>query len=100
MFGNTIYYIKKMFGNIKIATNDKHGYQRNSRLSCLVLAAALVAMIGTIVIEFDFDVGFYEFSDLKVGVWHAFTIARQAELQVFDVQAAGQPHRLIIGLDA
>jgi len=89
MFGNTIYYIKKMFGNIKIATNDKHGYQRNSRLSCLVLAAALVAMIGTVVVEFDFDVGFY-----------AFAVARQAEFHVFDVEATGYPHALVVGLDA
>jgi hypothetical protein len=78
MFGNTIYYIKKMFGNIKIATNDKHGYQRNSRLSCLVLAAALVAMVGTVVVEFDFDLGLDE-----------FTVARQTELHVLDVRGNG-----------
>ena len=52
-----------------------------------ILAAALVAMVGTVVVELDFDVGFYE-----------FTITRQAELHVLDVQATGYPHALVIRL--
>ena len=59
------------------------------RLSCLVLTAALVAMIGTVVVEFDFDIGLYE-----------FTVARQAELHVLDVEATGYPHAFVIRLDA
>ena len=55
----------------------------------LILAAALVAMVGTIIVEFDFDVGLYEFS-----------LARQTELHVLDVQATGYPHALVIRLDA
>ena len=41
MFGNTIYYIKKMFGNIKIATNDKHGYQGTRAYRALSLLLRL-----------------------------------------------------------
>jgi hypothetical protein len=45
-------------------------------------------MVGTVVVEFDFDVGLDE-----------FTVARQTELHVLDVQATGYPHGLVIGLD-
>ncbi len=68
-------------------SNDD-GRDEGFLLPCLVFAAALVAMVGTVVVEFDFDVGLDEFA-----------ITWQAELHVLDVQATGYPHGLVIGLD-
>ena len=58
-------------------------------LFCFVFRAALVAVIGAVVVEFDFDVGLLQ-----------FTLVRQLELDVLDVQTACYPHRLVVRLDA
>ena len=58
-------------------------------LFCLVLRTALVAVVGTVVVEFDFNVGLDE-----------LVITGQTELHVLDVQSTGYPHRLVVGLDA
>ncbi len=68
-------------------SNDD-GRDEGFLLSCFFFAATLVAMVGTIVVEFDFDVRLDK-----------FTVTRQAKLHVFDVQATGYPHGLVIGLD-
>ena len=54
----------------------------------LVLAAALVAVVGAVVVEFNLYVGLGEFA--RMG---------QAELEVLDADAAGHPHALVVGLN-
>jgi hypothetical protein len=54
----------------------------------LLSPAALVALVGTIIIQFYFHIRFRQFS-----------LVRQAELLVSDVQSAVYPHLFIISLN-
>ena len=58
------------------------------RLFCLVLRAALVTVVGAVVVQFNFYVRLLEFA-----------VVGQAELEVFDADAALAPHGLVISLD-
>ena len=59
----------------------------NCLFACLQ-RAALVAMVGAIVVEGYLDVGLAEVASV-----------RQLELHVADVQASVYPHLLVVGLD-
>ena len=57
-------------------------------LFCFVKGTPLGAVIGTVVVEFDLDVGFREGAR-----------AGQSPFHVFDVQTTGDPHGFVVGLD-
>jgi len=59
------------------------------RLFCFVLRTALVAVVGAVVVQFNFYVRLLKFA-----------VVGQAELEVLDADAALAPHRLVVGLEA
>ena len=53
-----------------------------------LLRTALVAVVGTVVVQLYLHVRFFQVCSV-----------RQAELQILDIQPSFYPHRLVVGLD-
>ena len=68
--------------------NDENDGNNGVFLSCFVFRTALVAMVGTVVVEFYFHVGFFQFA-----------FVGQAILHVLDVQTTLYPHALVVSLN-